>query len=46
LPATEQLRLWAMAARSLGSLDSSGSLSLRIGGSPSRLVMRFDREDV
>jgi hypothetical protein len=46
LPATEQLRLWAMAARSLGSFDSSGSLSLRIGGSPSRLVMRFDREDV
>ncbi|MGB5161884.1 MAG: hypothetical protein WBO69_00325 [Thermoanaerobaculia bacterium] len=44
LPATEQIRLWTMAARSLASLDNSGSLSLRIGGSPSRLEMRLDRE--
>ena len=46
LPETEQIRLWTMAARSLASLDSSGFLSLRIGGSPSRLEMRFEKEDL
>jgi hypothetical protein len=44
LPATEQIRLWTMAARSLASLDQSGSLSLRIGGLPPRLDMRLERQ--
>ena len=44
LPATEQIRLWTMAARSLASLDQSGSLSLQIGGLPPRLAMRLERQ--
>jgi hypothetical protein len=43
LPESEQIRLWKMAAESLASFDSVGSLSLRIGGSPRRLEMRLDR---
>jgi len=44
LPATEQTRLWTVAARSLASLDHSGSLSLLIGGSPTRLEMRLESQ--
>jgi hypothetical protein len=44
LPATEQIRLWTVAARSLASLDHSGSLSLLIGGSPTRLEMRLESQ--
>ncbi len=39
LPPTEQIQRWTMAARALTSLDSTGSLSLTIGGSPPRLEM-------
>ena len=44
LPATHQIRAWTLAAQSLASLDSSGSLSLRIEGQPPRLELRFERQ--
>lgn len=44
LPATEQIQLWTMAARSLASLDHAGSLSLLIGGSPPHLELRLESQ--
>ena len=44
LPATEQVRMWTVAAHSLASLDSSGSLSLRIEGEPPGLELRFEKQ--
>ena len=44
LPASEQVRMWTMAAHSVASLDSAGSLSLRIEGQPRRLELRFEKQ--
>jgi hypothetical protein len=44
LPATEQIRMWPVAAHSLASLDSAGSLSLRIEGESPRLELRFEKQ--